>query len=64
MDKERLEMLRKKIGAAEEITREDAKFLLEIVAGLEKKNSVLSHHVLELTEELENVKMDFGGSSR
>ena len=67
LDKERLETIRKKIGAGraggamEGITFEEAEFLLEFAASLEKKNAVLSRHVLELTEELENVKMDFGG---
>ncbi len=42
---------------------DDANFLLSVIAALENKNAVLSHHVLELTEELENVKMDFGGGS-
>ena len=45
------------------ITATDAGFLLSVIARLEKKSAVLSHHVLELTEELENVKMDFGGNS-
>lgn len=64
---DRLETIKTKIGSTgptQEITVDDARYLLEKLAELEKKNAVLSHHVLELTEELENVKMDFGGGGR
>ena len=59
-DAERLESIRNKSAA--ERSAEDAAFLLLRIAELEKKNAVLSRHVLELTEEMENVKMDFGGN--
>ena len=68
-DAERLESIRKKLSAApsgstgaDGVTRDDVDFLMAIVAELQKKNAVLSRHVLELTEEMENVRMDFGGS--
>jgi hypothetical protein len=68
-DAERFETIRRKLTpapgvspAAAGITREDIDFLLTRLAELEKKNAVLSRHVLELTEEMENVRMDFGGS--
>jgi hypothetical protein len=70
-DQERIEKIRKSpaTGAAG-VGPDDAAFLLGVIAAqgvrlaeLEKKSAVLSHHVLELTEELENVKMDFGGGS-
>lgn len=32
------------------------------VEELEKKAEVLSNHVLELTQEMENIKMDFGNN--
>ena len=51
-----------------ETLRSDVRFLLDTVANrdrkigqLEKKNQVLTEHVAELTQEIENVKMDFGG---
>ncbi len=34
------------------------------IADLEKKNKVLANHALELTQEIENVKSDFGGDQR
>jgi hypothetical protein len=46
------------------VTRDDIDFLMAVIAELQKKNAVLSRHVLELTEEMENVRMDFGGGSR
>lgn len=68
-DAGRLESIRKKLATApgspsvpEGVTREDVDFLIAVIHELEKKNSVLSRHVLELTEEMENVRMDFGGS--
>ena len=68
-DAERLESLRKKLSpapgispSADGITRDDIDFLLGRIGELEKKNSVLSRHVMELTEEMENVRMDFGGN--
>jgi hypothetical protein len=39
--------------------REDVEFLLGLVDRLEKKGSVLSQQVLELTQEIENVRSDF-----
>ncbi len=46
---------------------DDMRYLLELVEEqkkkmetLQKKNEVLSAHVLELTQEMENVKSDFG----
>jgi hypothetical protein len=68
-DAERLESIRKMLTpapglspSAAGITRDDIDFLLSRVTELEKKNNVLSRHVLELTEEMENVRMDFGGN--
>jgi molecular chaperone GrpE (heat shock protein) len=61
-DAERLESIRKKSGTG--LTAEDVAFLLSRISELEKKNAVLSRHVLELTEEMENVRMDFGGGNR
>jgi len=68
-DAERLESIRKKLTpapgispAASGITRDDVDFLLALIERQEKKNAVLSRHVLELTEEMENVRMDFGGN--
>lgn len=40
--------------------REDIEYLLKRVEQLEKKNQLLSEHVSELTQEMENVKADFG----
>jgi len=47
----------------------DMRFLLGLlderdkkIAGLEKKNEVLTHQLMELTTEIENVKSDFGNS--
>lgn len=59
-DADRLETIRNNASAG--LSGEDAAFLLNHIAQLEKKNAVLSRHVLELTEEMENVRMDFGGS--
>lgn len=49
-------------------TRDDISYLLELlvekdrkIAQMEKKNQVLSTQVLELTQEIENVRSDFGG---
>ncbi len=70
-DAERIESIRKKLSpapgispSADGVTRDDIDFLLTRVGDLERKNSVLSRHVLELTEEMENVRMDFGGGNR
>lgn len=67
-DAERVNLIRKKLTpapgispSAAGITRDEIEFLLGRLADLEKKNAVLSRHVLELTEEMENVRMDFGG---
>ncbi len=40
----------------------DLQYLLEQVETLQKKNEVLAQHVLELTQEMENTKSDFGNS--
>ena len=40
--------------------REDIEYLLKRVELLEKKNQLLSDHVSDLTQEMENVKADFG----
>jgi len=40
--------------------RDDMAFLLKKVEQLEKKNQLLSEHVAELIQEIENVKADFG----
>lgn len=40
--------------------REDLSFLLKKIEQLEKKNELLSEHVSDLTQEMENVKADFG----
>jgi len=68
-DAERLESILKKLSpapgispSADGVTRDDIDFLLRRVGELEKKNAVLSRHVMELTEEMENVRMDFGGN--
>ena len=68
-DAERLESIRKNLSGAAAgpsagngVTRDDIDFLMAVIAELQKKNAVLSRHVLELTEEMENVRMDFGGS--
>lgn len=52
-------------------TRDDISYLLEVVqerdkrvAQLEKKTQVLSTQVLELSQEIENVRSDFGGGQR
>lgn len=72
-DSERLDSIRRKFGSsgAAGLESDDVEFLLSLAerqaaktAELEKKNSVLSRHVLELTEEMENVRMDFGGGNR
>ncbi|MBV9079910.1 MAG: hypothetical protein JO102_02185 [Elusimicrobia bacterium] len=74
-DYEQLEQIRRKIESANgdgaPISRHEALSLLRALdeqskrsAELEKKNGVLSRHVMELTEELENVKADFGGGDR
>jgi hypothetical protein len=63
-DNESLERIRKKLSSAQGITSEEAEFLMKRISELEKKSSLLSQHVLELTEELENTKMDFGGGAR
>jgi hypothetical protein len=57
-DSERLESIRKNPTP----TRDDIDFLLAYIDRQTKKNAILSRHVLELTEEMENVRMDFGGS--
>jgi len=51
--------------------KEDIAFLLnllrqqnEVMEKLKRKNDVLSHQNLELTQEIENVKGDFGDQSR
>ena len=63
-DQERLERIRQAVASgAAGVGADDAGFLMSVISALEKKSAVLSHHVLELTEELENVKMDFGGGS-
>ena len=41
---------------------EDVRALLALVEQLEKKNELLSQHVMELTQEMENVKADFGNN--
>jgi prefoldin subunit 5 len=39
---------------------EDLAYLLNKIDELEKKNRVLSEHISDLTQEIENVKADFG----
>jgi cell division protein FtsB len=39
---------------------DDMKYLLDQVEKLQKKNDVLSQHNMELTQEMENVRSDFG----
>lgn len=41
---------------------DDMKYLLEQVEQLRKKNEVLSQHNMELTQEMENVRSDFGNN--
>ena len=41
---------------------EDVRALVALVEQLEKKNELLSQHVMELTQEMENVKADFGNN--
>lgn len=42
----------------------DMTFLLEQLERAQKKNDVLSQHNLELSQEMENIKADFGDGSR
>jgi len=78
-DEQRLDEIRRRIhgkGASDSSavgreTREDIIFLLDLLqttsAVLEKqkkKNDILSQQNLELTQEIENVKGDFGESTR
>ena len=73
---ERLAEIRRRLAANEYYlnphsdanTREDIADLVELVeqrdqrvAKLEKKTKLLSAQVLELTQEIENVRSDFGG---
>lgn len=64
---ERLAEIKKK--SKDPSMAEDIHYLIGLVEeknkklqDLEKKNNVLSTHVLELTQEMENTKADFGGS--
>ena len=75
-DEDRLESIHHKLNSTPgepavgpAVTRDDVEFLVNLarrqftkLAELDKKNALLSRHVLELTEEMENVRMDFGGN--
>lgn len=40
--------------------REDIAYLLKLIEDLTKKNKILSDHAADLTQEIENVRSDFG----
>jgi hypothetical protein len=44
--------------------REDIAFLLEAIHSRDRKLKVLAQQALELSQEIENVKSDFGGDAR
>lgn len=61
---DRLNEIKKRLASAQTPRPDDVSFLLSMIEDLEKKNKVLSAHVLELTQEIENTKSDFGSEFR
>lgn len=60
MDSKRIDAIKQDLGKIDAKSRADMEFLLATIEQLEKKNEVLSAHVMELTQEMENVRTDFG----
>ena len=65
-DNERLEEISKRIQSKSYLANAgaDIQYLLELIGRLQKKVEVLSTHNLELTQEMENIKSDFGDAGR
>jgi hypothetical protein len=65
-DNERLEEISKRVETNTYLANAaaDIRFLLELVEKLHKKTEILSQHNLELTQEMENIKADFGEGHR
>lgn len=49
---------------ADASVRDDIAYLLSLIDELEKKSKALSQHAMELTQEMENIRSDFGGDQR
>jgi hypothetical protein len=70
IDENRLTEIRKRLESnayfinplSDSNAAKDIEYLLGVVDTLQKKNEVLSQHNLELTQEMENIKSDFGNS--
>jgi|GEM_PF-4751068 len=70
-EKERLESLKKQYLDAGSLSRNDIQFLFDFIdeqvkkmVRMEKKNEILYNQNLELTQEMENLRGDFGGGMR
>jgi hypothetical protein len=61
-DIDRLEEIRKRVNANEYLANAvaDLGFLLELVDKLRMKNELLNQRNLELIQEMENIRADFG----
>jgi cell division protein FtsB len=65
-DNTRLEEIKKRVTTGGYLANAaaDIEFLLEQLEKFHKKNEILAQHNLELTQEMENIKSDFGGGGR
>ncbi len=59
MTEDRLQEIKSKIAAGTPVPKDDLLWLLSQIEEVGKKNKVLSNHVLELTQEMENIRADF-----
>ena len=62
-DQQRLQDIRQRLKT-NQIQTDDVSFLLALVEDRERKLKTLSQQVMELNQEIENVKADFGGDQR
>lgn len=71
-DQERLTLIEKRLAAndyfvnphADVNVQDDIQYLLNLVRKKEENMKILAAQLMELTQEIENVKSDFGGNSR
>jgi hypothetical protein len=63
-DLERIESIREQLARDQYFEKSDVEFLLHLLEKRDKKIEVLSTQTMELMQEIENVKSDFGGLTR
>jgi molecular chaperone GrpE (heat shock protein) len=56
--------IKKKLQSGTPLSLQEIRWLMDRIDELEKKNDALQRHVLELTQEMENIKADFDQDMR